>query len=288
MSDGRIPQDVLDGLQSEIESQKAGEMMSAEPEEAQEDEPEAEQAEVQEGAEDTGDLPEGYKTLEEYVADGGDPEYYRGPKAYEKDRVLIGEIKEIKRKLSERDDEMVALQELHEKERQRLLKDIEKKKAEAKESFDFEAYEDLSEQERELNSRNKPQDQGGEPPVIQSYRQQNPKLNPAAPDFDPVHASAFAAAFNALVTDAEKRAGRRLNEQEIGTYLDATAKRLGGLLPAQRRTPKVEGTRRAKPQKDPVGDLPPEYKRMYDRWMAKGNKDQAANLLKQFQANAGA
>lgn len=280
MSDGRVPQDVLDGLQNEIMAQKGAELMQ-EPEEP-EDTPEPEEPEDEpEG----GELPEGYKTLEEYVADGGDPDYYRGPKAYEKDREFISEIKDIKRKLKERDDEMLALQELHTKERERLLKEIETKKAKAKEDLDFETYEDLENQRRELEQPKQKQDKG-EPPVIQTYRQTNPKLNPAAPEFDSVYASAFAAAFNAQAVEAEKRAGRPLNEDEVQRYLDATAQRLGGQQP-QKRTPKVEGTRKAKPNKDPVGQLPPEYKRMYDRWIAKGMKEQAENLLKQYGANNG-
>lgn len=271
--DARIPQDVLDGLQAEIQAKQG--MMDDNPDDVADDLGE-------EINDDEPPIPEDYKTLEEYVAAGGDPDFYRGPKAYAKDKELIGEIKEIKRKLKERDDEMVKLSEYHERERKRLIKEIDEKKAKAKEDLDFEAYEQLDAQRRELEGAEKPQHHG-EPPVIQSYRQSNPKLNPAAPEFDPVHASAFAAAFNAMVTDAEKRAGRALNEGEIQRYLDATASRLGGGQPA-RRAPAVEGTRKPAAKKDPVAALDPAMRRMYDRWMSSGDpvkKKYAENLLKQ-------
>lgn len=273
MSDSRVPQDLLDKLQNEIDASKTNQMLG---DEEVHDEPVVDELDDK----DNPEIPEGYQSLEEYVASGRDPDYYRGPKAYEKDKEFLAEIKEIKSKLKERDEEMLALQQFHEKERQRLLKEIETKKAKAKEELDFEAYEDLAAQERELQSAKKQEQAQGEAPVIQAFRQANPKINPASPEYDPVYGSAFAAAFNAMVAEAERRAQRPLNEAEVRQYLDATAQRLGGSQ--AQRPPKVEGTRRPAARKDPVAALPPEMKRLYDRWSKDPNKKAwAENLLKQ-------
>jgi len=283
MSDG-IPQEVLDGLQAEIQAQKSGEMMQVQ-EVIEEDPPEEIQEELEPLEDEEQVLPENYKTLEDYIADGGDPDYYRGPKAFEKDRELIGEVKEIKRKLKERDNEMLALVDFQEKERERLLSEIKEKKAQAKENLDFDAYETLDQQARDLEQPEKPAQQG-EPDVIKSYRQANPKINPASAEYDPVHDSMFAAAFNAMVMSAEQRAGRALTESEIQGYLDATAKRVGGEKPtATPRPSKVAGTKRSAKKADPVAALPPEVQGLYKRWMSDPKKKEfAANLLKQHQA----
>ena len=266
---GRVPQEVLDGLGKELESLNGAQMMQ--PEEPEEPETPEEPEEPEAGepeSESEGDLPDGYKTLEEYVADGGDPDYYKGPKAYKQQREIISELKDIKEKNRQRDEEMAALTKHFEKERSRLIKQIEDEQAKAKEDLDFDRYEELGKQRSELEQENPhAQAEIQEHPVIAGFRGENPELNPASPKFDKVYTSAFQGAFNALIEDTAQRAGRSLTDAEIKDCLTEIKQRISPQQQQPRRQPKgVEGTRKKTSKPDPVASLDPATKRLYERW----------------------
>lgn len=271
MAEAEVPDDVLNEIESELNN-GAQRMLGVE-----------EQEDHEEVVEDQEQLPKGYKTLEEYIADGGDPDYYRGPKAFAEQRKIIDELKETKGKVKRIDDEMLRLQKFHDQEKKRLLSEIDVKRAKAKEDMDFEAYDQLGEQKRQLETAEPPQQQG-EHPVIASFRADNPVLNQADPSYDPVYASAFAAAFNVMVQEGQQRAGRELAEAEIQRYLAETKNKLSPGQP-QRRPSRVEPAKRQVRRDDPLEKMPAEIRGMYERWNKHTDpkkREYAKNLLAEY------
>lgn len=269
MSD--VPLETLNALQAEIQGAQPAIM----------DETPEEQEEVETPEEGQDDVPEGFKTYEQYIEDGGDPKYYKGIEAYKQQKDILAELKEIKRKAKERDDEMHALVKWTETEKSRLRKQIEQQKKQAEEDLDIGRYKELEQEERELGL-NQPQ-QGQEHQVVASYRQEQPFLNPASPDYDPVQAAAFAAAFNQMAVEAERRAGRPLNDAEVRQYLDKTNERLSPQKTVQQRPAKAAPSARKPVAKRPEDAMPPEIKSLYDRWSKDPRRKEAAeNLLKPY------
>lgn len=263
-----VPKEILDALAGEVNTQ----MQTAEEVEVVE--------EVVEEVEEVVD--NGFLSYEEYIEKGGDPAFYRGEKAFKQQKDILAEMKALKKKT---DDFMFEQEKRHKAETDRLLKEIEKSKAEAKADLDFERYEELSQQERDLH---KPRQTEGEAPVIAHYRNENPELNPAAPEYDPVYASAFAAAFNVSAMNAEKTVGRPLNDLEISKWLEATAKKLKPQPVVTKKTSKVTPTGGSGGgRKDPIANLDPMQKSMYEKWMKSGNPEKE-KFAKQMLKNAGA
>jgi|GEM_PF-3383659 len=277
-----VPQDILDGLAAE--TQKMGgapQAMAEPPEEAEDDQPETLDA-----PEANDDVPEDFKSYEQYVADGGDPEYYRGPKAFKQQKEILDELKGVKEKFKRFEEDAVKFDKFREQEKERLLKQLEDQKKKAREDLDFDAYDDLEKQRRQIEEGPEAEaSDSQEPPVIATYRSENPQLNPAAPEFDPVYASAFAGAFNAVVAQAQQRAGRNLTEAEIQTHLETVKKRLGGGEAPAKRPSKVEGARRPSKTQAPADKMPPEVKAMHDRWINHhdaAKREYAKTLAKQY------
>ncbi len=220
-----VPENVMDELAAEVARLKNEGMQDEGYVENDEQEVDVDDPDNQEldDTEQEDESLEGFKSYEQYIEDGGDPDFYRGKKAFAQQRKIIDEMKEIKEKSKKVDDFMFKQEQRHEQEKQKLLKEIEKAKKEARDELDFERYDELTEQEKELQGA-KPKQQEGEPQFIAEYRTKNPILNPAAPQFNAAVASGFAATFNAMVIEAERRAGRGLSEAECAMYLEETAR----------------------------------------------------------------
>lgn len=278
-----VPQEILDGLAAE--TQKMGgapQTMAEPPKEAEDDPSENPDAPVVED-----DVPDDFKSYEQYVEDGGDPEYYRGPKAFKQQKEILDELKGVKEKFKRFEEDAVKFDKFREQEKERLLNQLEDQKKKAREDLDFDAYDDLEKQRRQIEEGPEAEaSESQEPPVIATYRNENPELNPAAPEFDPVYASAFAGAFNAVVSQAQQRAGRSLTDQEVQTHLETVKKRLGGgeAAPAKRPS-KVEGARRPNKAQAPADKMPAEVKAMHDRWINHhdaAKREYAKTLAKQY------
>lgn len=255
MTDATVPQDVLDGIAAEL---NAGSMMDTAPD--VDDVPD-----VTDEAPDGEDTPDGFLDYEDYIAQGRDPEFYQGKKAFAEKQQLVSEKKELKAKFQKIDDDMLRLQQSHDREKQRLKAEIESKKQQAKADLDFDAYEQLDKQQRELDA---PQQQGNEHQVVAGYRKEFPELNPGAPEFKQEYAQDFAALFNARAMAAAQRAGRGLTDSEIRQHLDSVRKQLGGqaATPQAERPSKAAPAKRTTAKKDPVDSLDPLAKDMYMRW----------------------
>lgn len=273
-----VPEEVLKALEKEVQGSQ---MQMPEEIEVVEEVEEVEEVEVTEEREDIdGD---GFKSFDEYVADGGDPDFYRGKKAYQQQKDILAEMKALKKKT---DDFMFQQEKRHAAETERLLKEIEKAKAEAKADLDFDRYEELNTQERELKGAHQQKNEG-EAPVIAHYRNENPELNPAAPEFDPIYASAFAAAFNTAAMKAEQTVGRALNEAEIAKWLEATAKKLRPQPVATKKASKVSAsTSSGGGKKDPVASLDADARALYNKWANSGDPDKV-KWAKQMLSNRG-
>jgi len=259
-----------EGLMDDVEE-------PVEPQEVDVDDPDNQELDEEEQSDDS---LEGFKSYEQYIEDGGDPDFYRGKKAFAQQRKIIEEMKEIKEKSKKVDDFMFQQEKRFAEEKERMLKEIEKAKKEAREELDFERYDELNEQERNLKEGKVEQQAQGEPQFIAEYRTKNPILNPAAPQFNAAIASGFAATFNAMVIEAERRAGRGLSEAECAMYLEETAKMLKVGDQPQKPKNKVNrvtpsGSAGGKAVKG-LDSMSPEVKAQYNKWANSNDPEKQA------------
>jgi rubrerythrin len=223
------------------------------------------------------DEDQGFKSYEQYIEEGGDPEFYRGKKAYLQQKKVIQEIKEMKAKTKQIDDFMFEQEKRHAKETERLLKQIESQKAEAKADLDFERYDALEQQRQDLQGVQTKVNQG-EPIVIAQYRKTNPELDPQSLKFDPVHNAAFSAAFNAIAMQTEQRLGRPVTDAEVQELLEETSKKLNP-KPAPRASKVASSTNSGGKKTTGLDKLSPEQKALYSKWLKDPKKKAYAEQL---------
>jgi len=174
-------------------------------------EPEVIEEEVEEEIDDT---PAGFKTLEEYVADGGDPEMYRGKKAYEAEHNRIEENKLLRTEMrSIKDNTRLAVEALGEWKadqtkvlREQLVAELE----EAREEEDLNKALAAQTKITELDNAPKPAAaQQPENPVIQAFRVANPLINPGDDRFNAEFTTDVEAIYNGIVNQLNQ--GGRVN-----------------------------------------------------------------------------
>ena len=134
--------------------------------------------------------PPGYKTFDEYVADGGDPEMYRGPKAYTQFKELKQQTSDKIHKVEEQMAELVKMQrEQIEKAKAdahaQAMQELQGKMATAKENLDFEAYEQASSEMQKMQS-SKPEDNTQRlQSVVAEIKQSLPLINETSAEYNP-------------------------------------------------------------------------------------------------------
>lgn len=265
-----VPEEVLKGLQEAVEAKKA---IAANPQVE-------EIEEIEEAEED------GFKSYEDYIKDGGDPDFYRGKKVYAKQKEMIKELKDHKEKFKKLDDYVFEQEQIKLKELEKRDKEIEKLKKQAREEMDIDAYDELIEEQQEIKAAKKAAEKqehkGGEAGFIAQFRDENPALNPAHPDFDEDYTILFTAKYNKSIGEAEKRAGRQLTEQEAANYLESVKKSLE--KPEIKRQSKVTPTKAvAAAKKDPLAAMPDNVRSQYERWLKDPKRKQyAEQMAKQY------
>ncbi len=134
-------------------------------------------------------LPPGFMSFEDYVAQGGDPDTYRGKKAFadeyeriQENKRLRGEIRGLKETVQQTMD---TVQDWQSDQRQKIRTELEGELHTAKENEDVDGALATQKKIDKLDEKpDKPPQQQQEHPVIQGFREANPLLDETSDDFN--------------------------------------------------------------------------------------------------------
>ena len=217
-----------------------------------------------------------YDNYEDYIADGNDPAFYQGPKAFELQQKILSEKKEERQKVAKLEHMMGDLMSKQTVQLTQQREEYERKLEEARENEDFAAFELAK---NGLDNLNQAMPTAapmptGEDPTIAAYRQTNPKVNPTSPSYDSNYEALFKNALNKSCLEAEQRVGRRLTSSEIQQHIDSVEQQVNGYLNPAPSTPAPSApapTRVATPSRtpvatDPLAKMNAEEKALYNKW----------------------
>jgi hypothetical protein len=152
-----------------------------------------------------GELPPGFKSYDAYVKDGGDPDMYRGRKAYEAEHTRINENKALRDEVRGLNvtvqQTMEATQQVLSQTEARVRQEVEGELQLARENDDVDAaitaQNKLNQIDTNVEQRQAPAAQPkGESPAITAYRAKNPLIDSASPQFNQEFNTAVEKAFN--------------------------------------------------------------------------------------------
>lgn len=233
------------------------------------------------------DTPKGFLTLEAYTEKGGDPDMYRGKKAFAQFYEKSQETKASNAALSDLKGSVQAMAQAMETTKQDELAkqrtQLEGEISKAKEEFDFDQYEKSKQKLRDIESKKVAQAPQGEPPVVTQFRANNPALDRSSPEFD--------ADLNDLV---EKRVNEKFQKvnpnamteadfnELLGDALTSVKSKFAKYQPAKAKTPP-----KTRPQSTPkkqsvnnLSDLSTSSRSMYDMLLETSGEDTAKAYLK--------
>jgi hypothetical protein len=234
------------------------------------------------------DTPKGYLTFEAYTEKGGDPDMYRGKKAFAQFYEKSQETKESKAALSDLQSNVKAMAQAMELTKQNELSELtlklEGELAKNKAEFDFDQYEKTQQQLKAIESKKVEQAPSqGEPPVVTQFRANNPALDRSSPEFD--------ADLNDLV---EKRVNEKFQKVNPNAMTEADFNELLGdaLTSVKSKFAKYQQVKpktppKTRPQSTPkkqsvnnLTDLSPSSRGMYDMLLETSGEDTAKAYLK--------
>ena len=252
-----------------------------------------EEVETAEEVED--DTPKGFLSLEAYTEKGGDPDMYRGKKAFAQFYEKSQETKASNAAFADLQSNVKAMTAAMEETKQTALSnqraELEAVMVKAREEFDITALEKTQKQLFELDQRKqavpKPQ---GEPAVVAHFRTNNPAIDRNSPDFD--------ADLNDLV---EKRVNEKfqkvnpeamtmadINELLTDAY-ESVKSKFTKYQPAKVKTPP-----KTRPQSTPkkaagnnLTELTSSSRGMYDMLLETSGEDAAKTYLKNITKGKG-
>lgn len=171
----------------------------------------------EEGSED--DPPPGFKSYEDYVAQGGDPDMYRGKKAYEAEHTRIDENKTLRREIKGLkgtvQQTMDAVSEWQTTERDKMKRELEGELHTAKENEDVNAAIDVQQRLDKLNETPKAAPPAPEHPVIQSFRDNHPQLDAEAAEFNEEFNDDVEAFYNGMAQQLSHQGRKQLSDGQI-------------------------------------------------------------------------
>jgi len=174
------------------------------------------------------EVPPGFLSYEDYVAQGGDPEMYRGPKAFVAEHDRIEENKQLRRELKETQTmvktTMDAVQDWQTTERGRLKAEVEAELNEAFENEDPKAAVAAQKKLDELESAPAPAAPQGEHPAIQDFREKNPLIDQASDRFNAEFNADVEAIYNTTAQALSLNGSRKLTEGQINRALNKALK----------------------------------------------------------------
>lgn len=174
--------------------------------------------------EDGDALPPGFKNYQDYIADGGDPDMYRGRKAYVAEHDRIEQNKSLKREmkgLRETVQQTVdAVGQLTTAQRAEVRKEVAAELKEAMENEDPQAAVDAQKKLDAIDDAPAPVARPAEHPLIAEFREENPMADPQADEFDEEFNSDVEGYFNGMA----KELGGKLTDGQVKRCLKKALK----------------------------------------------------------------
>lgn len=203
--------------------------------------------------------PPGFKTYEDYVADGGDPDMYRGRKAYEAEHNRIDENKTLKRELkglkSTVQQTMDAVNSWQETERGKIRTEVEAELHEAMENEDPKAAVAAQKKLDAIDDTPDPApNQREENPVIQDFRAANPILDGDSDNFDQEFNADVEAFYNGMYAQLSYNGKREITDGQIKRCLRRALKEAQDLH-------EIEPEPRGRADDNPRGESPRNQRR---------------------------
>jgi len=234
------------------------------------------------------DRPKGFLTLEEYIEKGGDPDMYRGKKAFEQYYNKSQETKQSNAALAEMQNNIKAMTQAMESSKQEALakqkKELEAKLHKAREDFDISTVEKVNKELWEMEQKKPEPVRQGEPPVVQNFRASNPALDHSSPEFDPD--------LNDLVEKRVNQQFQKVNpaamtEADINELLSRAYDSVKSKF-AKYQAPKAKTPPKTRPATQPkvkaentaLGDLSASARGIYDMILETSGETAAKNYVK--------
>lgn len=228
-----MPDEIKQQLEAEVEALKSVDTEEVETEEVVEETEEVEAEEVEsEEVEETSDNPPGFISYEDWVAQGKDPNDWRGANAYKREYDRIQEVKELSSKMTDlvsliEDEKKTAAQKAREEERARFEAELN----EAKENMDVDRVEELL---KKAPAEETPKQEFKEPAPIADFRKANPILDPNSQGFDQDFETAVAGVVNSRL----QAFGGAVTEDLMSRVMKAAFDEVKGLYPEKFESPK--------------------------------------------------
>lgn len=171
----------------------------------------------------------GWKSLEDYTAAGGDPDMWRGPKAFNN---WYDDKKDSKSKLDKMqgqiEDFTKTFAEATKKERATHRKALEVAQSKAEQDVDIDKFKEVTAEIAELDKTEEGETkaeakQAPEHTVIQQFRASNPHLDKASDSFNKSYNSVVENSVNAKVIKLTNEYKRGLSDIELTTILNEEA-----------------------------------------------------------------
>ena len=170
---------------------------------------------------DGNEAPPGFLSFQEYTAQGGDPDMYRGRKAFENEHERIEENKRLRRDVRGMQNTvqqtMEAVNEWKGLERTKMRAELETNLHRAMEDEDPQAAIDAQKKLDAID--NAPPEQRPEHPVIKDFRSEHPALDEASDDFDVELNADVEAYFNDIAGRLSQGNRRQLTDGQVTRVL---------------------------------------------------------------------
>ncbi len=232
----------------------------------------------------------GWKPKELHEKEGGDPDEWTGPAAFNRRYDDSQERKALKSQIKDMSSNVDALiSSFEDQKKQAVEQALAEKKAELQTAISEGETEQAVELQNEINQmelQEAPKPQAAqEPAVVQQFRVNNPMFDQNSQDFNPTINAALEAAVNEQWVKASQNGKIQLTDETLSAILDASLTRVKKDLgldqkPAQKKAPKVASPSTGKPQSDPVKNLSAEGKKMYSKILEIHGEDAAKDFAK--------
>jgi hypothetical protein len=178
---------------------------------------------------DQGGDPPGFKTYDEYIADGGDPDMYRGKKAFEAEHTRIDENKRLRKDVRGLQDTvqqtMEAVTDWQTVERGKMRKELD---AQLKKNREDEDLDGALATQKEIDELDDEPEPGPAPTeehsVIQDFRDANPMLDADHDDFDQDFNDDVEAFYNGLYQQLSYGGRKKVSDGQIKRALKRALK----------------------------------------------------------------
>lgn len=282
------------------EAPDLGTELSSEPEKAPEPDPVESNAPAEQPAEQNAGS-KVYNTLDEFVADGHDPDYFQGKKAFEKNQEEIQKAKQYKSERNETNEMLAQIQQTQQQQEERHQLELTSQRATleersklAEDDEDFTAYKIAQSELQSMPAREESAPAEPQEPVeYRNLRASDGKLNRDSPDFDPMYNAAFEQSINHLAQKKQSNEQRALYGHERQEIIDTVKEQMKNSQYSQAKSEPNPNRLRQAPvgtpsgatvKTDPLNKMAKESRQLYDTWIKGTDRQQlmAKSMLEKY------